>query len=112
MNENIEKVLAVLDGFRMSDEMTYSAYSILHDEISMLDDLLKAQEPRLITKDDFANADGWGNIPAWIELNPSLKIKTIDSWGIIYPDILNEKERRAWTQKPTDEQRKAVKWDD
>lgn len=45
MNENIEKVLAVLDGFRMSDEMTYSAYSVLHDEISLLDDLPKEQEP-------------------------------------------------------------------
>ena len=45
MNENIEKVLAILDGFRMSDEMTYPAYSALHDEISRLDDLLKEQEP-------------------------------------------------------------------
>lgn len=45
MNENIEKVLAILDGFRMSDEITYSAYSALHDEISLLDDLLKEQQP-------------------------------------------------------------------
>lgn len=44
MNENIENVLATLDGFRMSDEMTYSAYSALHDEISLLDDLLKEHE--------------------------------------------------------------------
>lgn len=46
MNENIERVLAELDGFRMADEMTYSAYSRLHDLISELDDLLKAQEPK------------------------------------------------------------------
>ena len=45
MNENIEEVLALLDGFRMCDEMTYSAYSILHDKISILDDLLKTQKP-------------------------------------------------------------------
>lgn len=45
MNENIERVLDELDGFRMADEMTYSAYSRLHDLISELDDLLKAQEP-------------------------------------------------------------------
>ena len=45
MNENIEKVLAILDYFRMCDEMTYSAYCDLHDEISRLDDLLKEQEP-------------------------------------------------------------------
>lgn len=48
MNESVEKVLAVLDGFRMSDEITYSAYSALHDEISLLDDLLKEQEPILL----------------------------------------------------------------
>lgn len=45
MNEAVESVLAVLDGFRMSDEITYSAYSALYDEISLLDDLLKEQEP-------------------------------------------------------------------
>ena len=51
MNENIEKVLAILDGFRMSDEITYSAYSALHDEISLLDDLLKEQEKIVRCKD-------------------------------------------------------------
>lgn len=45
MNESVEKVLAVLDGFRTSDEITYSAYSALYDEISLLDDLLKEYEP-------------------------------------------------------------------
>ena len=44
MTERIEEVLATLDGFRMSDEMTYSAYSALYDQISLLDDLLKEQE--------------------------------------------------------------------
>ena len=48
MTERIEEVLATLDGFRMSDEMTYSAYSILYDQISLLDDLLKEQEPILL----------------------------------------------------------------
>ena len=44
MNENIERVLAELDGFRMCNQMDYDAYSRLHDGISELDDLLKAQE--------------------------------------------------------------------
>lgn len=48
MTERIEEVLAALDGFRMSDEMTYSAYSTLYDQISLLDDLLKEQEPILL----------------------------------------------------------------
>jgi len=29
----------------MNDEMTYSAYSTLHDEISLLDNFLKVHEP-------------------------------------------------------------------
>ncbi len=51
MNDAVEKVLALLDGFRMSDEMTYSAYSALYDEISLLDDLLKEQEKVIQCKD-------------------------------------------------------------
>lgn len=50
MNENIENVLATLDSFRTNDEMTYSAYSTLHDEISLLDDLLKEQEPQSVVE--------------------------------------------------------------
>ncbi len=45
MNEQIENVLAVLDELRTNNDMTYYAYSKLHDEISLLDDLLKEQEP-------------------------------------------------------------------
>lgn len=33
MNEILERVLAVLDDFRNGDEITYSAYSTLYDEI-------------------------------------------------------------------------------
>lgn len=58
MNKNIENVLATLDSFRTNDEMTYSAYSTLHDEISLLDDLLKEQEPIKPYVDSF-NDDWW-----------------------------------------------------
>ena len=44
MNKNAERILDELDGFRMSGEMTYTAYSRLHDSISKLNDLLKEQE--------------------------------------------------------------------
>lgn len=37
MSREIENVLAALDGFRMSDQMDYAAYSQLHDLISELD---------------------------------------------------------------------------
>jgi hypothetical protein len=45
MADVIEKILALLDDFRIRDEMTYSAYSALYDEISLLDDPLKEKEP-------------------------------------------------------------------
>ena len=44
MNENVERVLAELDGFRMCGQMDYDAYSRLHDSISEFDELLKTQE--------------------------------------------------------------------
>ena len=37
MSHEIENVLTALDGFRMSDQMDYAAYSRLHDMISVLD---------------------------------------------------------------------------
>lgn len=46
MTKNIEELLAVL--FRVSDQMTYSAYSTLYDKISQFNDLLKKQEPILL----------------------------------------------------------------
>jgi len=122
MNENIEKVLAALDGFRMNDEMTYSAYSVLHDEISLLDDLLKAQEPRIMTLTETKTM----NAPVFFEIksgviydwvircnanekyvffairNGTIQIYRVDRYGISW---------RCWTSRPTDEQRKAVKWD-
>ena len=51
MNEAVEKVLDTLDTLRSADEMTYAAYSALHDEISLLDDLLKDQETIVRCKD-------------------------------------------------------------
>ena len=77
MNSAVEKVLTLLDGFRMCDEMTSSAYSALYDEISLLDDLLKEQEPVLViqywddTYGDYVYACEWcGN--HWISIDGSL----------------------------------------
>lgn len=72
--------------------------------------LLKAQEPRLITKDDFEKADAWGMIPAWIEYNPAIE-GAEPGWAIICSDILGSPFKKAWTARPTDEQREKVKWD-
>ncbi|MBR3740593.1 MAG: hypothetical protein IKN04_09045 [Clostridia bacterium] len=72
--------------------------------------LLKAQESRLITKDDFVNADAWGTIPAWIEYNPAIK-DAEPCWKIIDSDALNSPFTKAWTSRPTDEQREATPWE-
>lgn len=110
MNENIEKVLAALDGFRMSDEMTYSAYSVLYDEISLLDDLLKAQEPHVITKDDFSRCDDFGYIPAVFE---PIDMKNFLNWewSLITQNALSRDDGRYWSGLPSDEQREAVKYE-
>ena len=131
MNENIEKVLAALDGFRMSDEMTYSAYSVLHDEISLLDDLLKAQEPRVMTLEEVQTSEGCMK-PVFFEMNSEHNTPDVFSWrtvkhikpivgGYIY--ILDNvgfssavhseyygKIWRCWSARPTDEQREAKPW--
>lgn len=81
------------------------------EALNMAIEALKAQGPRLLKADDFAEADGWGSIPAWYEHNPSLGIKTIDGWGIIKRENLQDKTTRYWTSRPTAEQRKAVEWE-
>ncbi len=69
--------------------------------------LLKEQEPRLITADDFKNADTWGWIPAWCEEKDGSSY-----WEMITVGALEETKYQYWTARPTDEQRKAVKWDE
>ena len=68
--------------------------------------LLEAQEPRLVVKEDFAHADECGYITAWCEASNGLFAECITIGA------LEEKDFRYWTSRPTDEQRKAVKWND
>ena len=130
MNENIEKVLAALDGFRMSDEMTYSAYSVLYDEISLLDDLLKAQEPRVMTLDEVLAHD-YKDGPLWLETIDNVitcgfaycykyyvqfSIPVMENEYLLKRDTWNRTDTynkiwRCWTSRPTDEQREATPWE-
>lgn len=72
MNERIGKVLNTLDTLRSADEMTYTAYSALHDEISLLDDLLKEQEPVKAVADgeDSYRCNNCGTVIGWAEWEP------------------------------------------
>ena len=68
--------------------------------------LLKEQEPRLVVKEDFVNADRWGYLPVYVEERDGFMY-----WDCITDASLGDTVSRFWTAKPTDEQRKAVKWD-
>lgn len=70
-------------------------------------DLLKQFEPHVITEEDFKSADQYGYLPSWCE----------ERGGDLYPECIvaaaiTYKDYRYWTGKPTEEQRKAVRWDD
>lgn len=77
--------------------------SMLREALDIALALLKAQEPRLVTIDDFKDADECGYITAWCEASNGLFAECITVGA------LEEKDFRYWTSKPTDEQRKAVK---
>lgn len=71
--------------------------------------LLKTQEPRLVTKEDFKNADKYGWLPVWSETKDDLYCECIEIDAL---DAMKEEGCRYWTSRPTDEQRKAVEWDE
>ena len=69
--------------------------------------LLKAQEPRLVVKEDFENADKYGYLPVYVENKDGDMY-----WDCITDAALGDTVSRFWTMKPTNEQRKAVKWNE
>ena len=78
--------------------------------------LLKAQRPRVMTPEDFENnpmVDENGKLPAWVEYKRyNGVLRSEDGWGTINRNWVNGyRDRRFWTARPTEEQRKAVKWD-
>lgn len=74
-------------------------------------DLLNTQEPRIVTTADFENnpnLDDSGHLNVWEEYKDSTRSgwNTINVNDVIaFTDI-----RRYWTARPTEGQRKAVKW--
>lgn len=79
---------------------------------------LKAQEPRLLTFEDFDNnpeVDSKGRLPAWVEHNwkggPSL---TDDGYAAITKQEMENWDRsfiRWWTSRPSKEQMEAIPWE-
>ena len=92
--------------------------------------LLREQEPRVMTLEEVKQHDNKNNC-VWFELPNNIiaavfVIQDRTQTGIISPYVNSEplifhlywnntnygKTWRCWTAKPTDEQRKAVKWDE
>ena len=75
--------------------------------------LLKAQEPRLVTYEDFHSGreDGGWAIPCWKEARKKTRRS---GWAVIvYGKMLADRETgvaRYWTAKPTEEQMQEKAW--
>ena len=91
-------------------------FDLMKDALS----LLKEQEPRVMTKEEIIGWDGY----IWFEYKGMRAMKTVlINYGMAREPFIGDyptKELswgtyhetwRAWTAQPTDEQRKAVKWD-
>lgn len=87
-----------------------AALALIRQQQERIAELEVGQTERLITEADFERADAWGIIPAWIEYRPELE-SAEDGWELIDCNVFHNVFKRAWTQRPTDEQRKAVKWE-
>lgn len=91
------------------DETEYCDEKIIKDVYT----LLKAQEPRLVTYDDFHSGreDGGGTIPCWKEARSKTRRS---GWAVIvYGKMLADGETgvaRYWTARPTEEQMREVAW--
>ena len=84
----------------------------------MFDDalaLLKEQEAHIVTEEDYKNADFDGDIPAWAEHKDQSTESEKDGWIILalaWQKRFDCHSIRFWTSRPTDEQRKAMAWND
>lgn len=85
--------------------------SILHDDAL---DLLKTQEPRPLTKQDFDNnpmLDYRGALPAWIEHKYPQAYGGLGYWGSWELEDFNLYDTiRPWTVQPIEEQMEATPW--
>ena len=105
--EGLKKVLNdIVDGYITEPDM---ACNTINDAI----DLLKVQEPRLLTCADFESnpmLDDDGRLPCWCEDLICGSGWTAVSVGGVLPDHIKANGCRYWTSRPSDEQQKAVKW--
>ena len=100
---SIEPNCSICDYRDSGDSYEQCIEAILYDAYN----LLKAQEPRLVTKEDFMDADEWGYLPVWCE---TVEGKVYCECITVTALDIEQGLYRYWTAKPTDEHRKSVKW--
>ena len=140
-NEKRDKVMKGMDTF-LGDKCTmftcdcyvldcpYAGKDCMNEIIRDAHDVMKAQEPRLMTASDFEDnpdVDSGGFLPCWIECNGieveraiSLGViqegETLDGWTevsmaeLIPTDPSYNPNVRHWTARPSEEQRSATPW--
>lgn len=105
-----------------SDEIEFCNEKLIKDAYM----LLKPQEPRVMTLDEVKNLQSLRDGAVWFEVLsglfptlPEFCMSNItffvaipfDSYRGYFDNEYYRKTWRCWTAKPTDKQRKAVKWD-
>lgn len=101
------------------DNKAYCVHELAHDAGMLISELLKAQEPRVMTHYDMENVEP-GNV-VWCEqrdevrtyLTPLIRYDDIfeNRWLGVEPQAVFLPNIRFWTSRPTDEQREAVPWE-
>lgn len=98
----IQEAISCLEGVLCGAEL-------LETDVDDITDLLREQEPHLLTIEDFVRADHYGYLAAWTEEKNGDQF-----WKIITIRALerDKKRMRYWSSRPTNKQREAVKWDE
>ena len=104
----------VINGLQEVIDCEIIVYLYRAEAIECAIEMLKAQEPRLLTPDDFndnPDRDTYGNLPCWLESREPLVASAWNRWNeddFIRPQTRNF---RPWTSRPTDAQREATPWE-
>lgn len=119
INECIDNLEQQIRWIEDIDAHKFPGWKHAVDAMKQVVVLLKAQEPHLLTTDDFENnpnVDHDGFLPAWIEYRRDGDWDEYwegqpDEWGVCRADRLFYETMRYWTSRPTKEQMEAVKWE-
>lgn len=112
--KELEKALSNMDE-RITPEDVDKLICTAQDALS----LLKAQEPRVLNVHDW-EANHVAKMPVWVEWSESARgecadYEKADGWAVLNVDEFVDVVcfgGRFWTSRPTEEQQKAVKWDE